>query len=109
MTDSAVDAAVARATAVSFVKDQLTLRLVDGRTLSVPIDWSPRLAHATPKERDNWRLIAAGEGINWPDLDEDISVRHLLEGRRSAENEKSLKRWLDSRKAPRNKELGKAV
>lgn len=102
MTDSAVDAAVARATTVSFVEDQLTLRLVDGRTLSVPIAWSPRLAHATPKERDNWRLIADGEGIQWPDIDEDISVRHLLEGRRSTESEKSLKHWLDTRKASRN-------
>lgn len=102
MTDSAVDAAVARATAVSFVEGQLTLKLFDGRTLSVPIDWSPRLAHATPDEKNHWRLIADGEGINWPDLDEDISVRHLMEGRRSTENEKSLKRWLDSRKASRS-------
>ncbi len=102
MTDSAVDAAVARATAVSFVDDQLTLQLVDGRTLSVPIAWSPRLANATPEERNHWRFIADGEGINWPDLDEDISVRHLLEGRRSAENEKSLKQWLDNRKASRH-------
>ena len=102
MTDSAVDVAVARVAAVSFVEDQLALRLVDGRTLSVPIDWSPRLAHATPEERNHWRLIADGEGINWPDLDEDISVRHLLEGRRSTENEKSLKHWLASRKASRN-------
>ena len=101
MTDSAVDAAVARATAVSISNSQLTLALVDGRSLSVPIAWSPRLAGATPEERDNWRLIADGEGIHWPDLDEDISVRHLLEGRKSTENEKSLNRWLDARNAQR--------
>ena len=101
MTDSAVDAAVARATAVSITDSQLTLELVDGRSLSVPIAWSPRLAIATPEERDNWRLIADGEGIHWPDLDEDISVRHLLEGRKSTENEKSLSRWLDARNAQR--------
>ena len=97
MTDSAVDVAVARATAVAFVDDKLTLQLVDGRSLSVPIDWSPRLAHATPEERGHWRLIAGGEGISWPDLDEDISVRHLLEGRKSTENNNSLGRWLEAR------------
>ena len=101
MTDSAVDAAVARATAVSITNSQLTLELIDGRSLSVPIAWSPRLASATPEERGNWRLIADGEGIHWPDLDEDISVRHLLEGRKSTENAKSLSRWLDTRNAER--------
>ena len=101
MTDSAVDSAVARATAVTFVGDKLTLQLVDGRTLSVPIDWSPRLALATSEERNHWRLIADGEGISWPDLDEDISVRHLLEGRKSTENKKSLNRWIETRNRTR--------
>ena len=54
--------------------DALTAELSDGRTISVPLDWYPRLAHATPQERDNWELIGPGEGIHWPDLDEDISV-----------------------------------
>ena len=101
MTDSAVDAAVARVTTVTFVGDKLTLQLVDGRSLSVPIAWSPRPAHATPEERDQWRLIADGEGIHWPELDEDISVQHLLEGRKSTESEKSLNRWLDARSKTR--------
>ncbi len=101
MTDSAVDAAVARATAVAFSGDKLTLQLVDGRSLSVPITWSPRLAHATPAEREHWRLIADGQGIQWPDLDEDISVRHLLEGRKSAESEKSINQWLNARNKTR--------
>jgi hypothetical protein len=57
-----------------------------------------RLLHGTRKERTNWRLIARGEGIHWPDLDEDISVEDLLEGRPSGETQTSLQGWLDSRK-----------
>ena len=60
--------------------DALTAELSDGRTISVPLDWYPRLAHATPQERDNWELIGPGEGIHWPDLDEDISVTGLIAG-----------------------------
>ena len=59
---------------VIVTEDALTAELSDGRTISVPLDWYPRLAHATPQERDNWELIGSGEGIHWPDLDEDISV-----------------------------------
>lgn len=76
----------------------LTVELVDGRTVSVPLLWFPRLVDATPAERDNWRLIGRGEGIHWPDLDEDISVAGLLAGKRSGESQRSLKRWLDSRR-----------
>ena len=64
----------------------------------MPIAWYPRLSHGTRDERDNWRLIAGGDGIHWPDLDEDVSVAALLEGRRSAESQASLKRWLESRR-----------
>ena len=57
---------------------ELVLRLSDGRTVSAPLAWFPRLLHGTPKQRNNWRLIGKGVGIHWPDLDEDISVRSLL-------------------------------
>ena len=59
--------------------------------------WYPRLAHATTEERDRWRLIGQGEGIHWPDLDEDISVDNLLAGRASGESQASLRRWLEGR------------
>ena len=82
---------------VSVTGDALVADLVDGRTITVPLAWFPRLAHGTPTERDNWRLIAGGEGIHWPALDEDISVESLLAGRRSGETQESLRRWLQSR------------
>ena len=81
--------------------DTLTIELSDGRTLSVPLDWFPRLAHATTEERDNWRLIGRGAGIHWPDLDEDISIEGLIAGRRSAESQESFQRWLEARPADR--------
>jgi len=83
---------------VSLLDDALVVELVDGRTLTVPLTWYPRLAHGTPDERANWRLIGEGEGIHWPDVDEDISVEGLLAGRRSGETQASLRRWLESRK-----------
>jgi hypothetical protein len=67
--------------------------------VAVPLAWFPRLAHGTPAERANWRLIGGGVGIHWPDLDEDISVESLLAGRRSGETQASLRLWLHSRKA----------
>ena len=82
--------------------DTLTVDLSDGRTIAVPIDWFPRLVHATPQERDNWRLIGSGEGIHWPDLDGDISVTGLLAGRKSGESRKSLTRWLNVRDGTAN-------
>jgi hypothetical protein len=79
--------------------DALVVDLADGRTITVPLAWFPRLAHGTPVERATWRFIGGGEGIHWPDLDEDISVESLLAGRRSGETQDSLRRWLESRKA----------
>ena len=84
---------------VSVSDDALAVDLADGRTITVPLAWFPRLAHGTPAERANWRLIGGGEGIHWPDLDEDISVQSLLAGRRSGEAQESLRRWLEGRKA----------
>ncbi len=78
--------------------EALTVVLDDGRVISVPLSWYPRLYHGTPEERANFRLIGGGEGIRWPDLDEDISVEDLLAGRRSGESEASLRRWLGRRR-----------
>lgn len=97
MAFSAADIVAPHAIAVTVAGDALTVDLSDGRTISVPIAWYPRLSHGTKEERGNWRLIAGGDGIHWPDLDEDVSVAALLEGRRSAESEASLQRWLGSR------------
>ena len=73
--------------------DALIVELMDGRTISVPILWYPRLYHGTPQERDYFELGL--EGIHWPDLDEDISVEALLMGEKSGESPRSLQRWLD--------------
>ena len=77
--------------------EALVVDLADGRTITVPLAWFPRLAHGTPEERANWRLIGGGVGIHWPALDEDISVASLLTGRRSGETQESLQRWLQTR------------
>ena len=84
-------------------EDALVVDLVDGRTVTLPLAWFPRLAHGTPDERANWRLIGGSEGIHWPDLDEDISVESLLAGRRSGETQESLRRWLNARALPGSK------
>lgn len=83
---------------VTVTKDTLTVDLDDGRTISIPLSWFPRLLNGLMKERQNWRLIGRGEGVHWPDLDEDISVSGLLEGRASTESQQSLQKWLESRK-----------
>jgi hypothetical protein len=76
---------------------ELTVVLGDGRRVSVPLEWYPRLANATPRERQQWELIGPGIGIHWPGVDEDISVEALLRGLPSSESQASLKRWLASR------------
>ena len=80
----------------------LIVQLADGRAISLPLAWYPRLAGATPQERNNWRLIGGGEGIHWPDLDEDLSVAGLLAGRKSGESPPSLARWLKARQSGQN-------
>lgn len=85
------------ATDVVVGDDALAVTLSDGRTISVPVSWYPRLAHGTADERGRWRLIGGGNGIHWPDLDEDIRVENLLAGRASGESQSSLKRWLEER------------
>lgn len=87
-----------RAEEVAFTEDAMTVRLDDGRAMSVPLAWYPRLFHGSQGERKNYELIGDGEGIHWPDLDEDISVEGLLAGRRSSESAASLAKWLQGRK-----------
>jgi hypothetical protein len=90
---------VPNATGVRISDDALSVELSDGRSVSVPLAWYPRLLHGRPDEREKWRLIGFGKGIHWDDLDEDISVENLLAGRPSGESQLSLKRWLRSRQA----------
>jgi hypothetical protein len=89
--------AIARAQNVAVTEDTFAVDLSDGRTISVPLAWYPRLLHARPEERNNWRFIGDKEGVHWPDLDEDVSVENLLAGKPSGESQSSFKRWLEKR------------
>jgi len=84
---------------VTITDDTLSADLSDGRTISVPLVWYPRLLNASVEERNNWRFIADGEGIHWTQLDEDISIKNLILGQPSGESQKSLQRWLNERVA----------
>ncbi|MCW5978857.1 MAG: DUF2442 domain-containing protein [Bryobacteraceae bacterium] len=97
MSSSRRELKAAIAQSVKVTDDTLVVDLNDGRTIAAPIAWFPRLAHGTLAARANWRLIGGGEGIHWPDLDEDISVEGLLAGRRSGETDESFRRWLQRR------------
>jgi len=88
---------------VTVTRNTLTVELSDGRSLSVPLDWFPRLVHATQAERKRWRLIGRGRGIHWDQLDEDIGIDGLLAGRPSGESQASFQKWLASRQTPRTK------
>ena len=99
MSTSGIELKEAIAQRVTAGDEALTVDLTDGRTITVPLAWFPRLAHGTPTERADWRLIGGGVGIHWPALDEDISVESLLAGRRSGEAQASLRRWLQTRQA----------
>jgi len=65
---------------VSFTEDSLCVSLRDGRKISVPLTWYPKLLRATPVQRNNWKVAGAGYGIHWPDIDEDLSTEGLLRG-----------------------------
>ncbi len=88
-----------RAKMVAVAEDAITVELHDGRVISAPLAWYPRLLHATQGEREHWRLVGNGDGIHWPDLDEDIDVEHLIAGKPSGESQRSLKRWIEERSA----------
>ena len=103
MTSSTLVTESATAKAVKISNDTLIVELRDGRSVSVPLKWYPRLAEGRPAERRNWEFIGPGTGIHWPDLDEDISVEGLLLGRPSAESPASLQRWRAGRRRPANK------
>jgi hypothetical protein len=102
-SSSAIEPAKARHVRVSDIA--LIVELGDGRSVSVPISWYPRLAEARPSERRKWELVGPGIGIHWPDLDEDISVEGLLLGRPSGESAASLQRWRASRRQSADKRL----
>jgi hypothetical protein len=93
-----ISTADVRAHGVVIEGNALTVTLEDGRSISAPLAWYPRLLHGTPEERNNWRLVGSAEGIHWPALDEDISVENLLLGQRSAESQASFDQWLVKRK-----------
>ena len=97
MNTSVNELQTAKVLEVNVTDDTLTVDLADGRTLSVPLTWYPRLLHGTPEERRHWRLIGNGVGIHWPDLDEDISIQGLLLGKQSGESQSSLQKWLNTR------------
>ena len=105
MTTSGLRNETASARGVRVTSRALVVELRDGRTVSVPLDWYPRLAHGTPRERRHWELIGPGLGIHWPALDEDISIEGLLQGRPSGEGEASFSRWLQSRQKPAHKRV----
>jgi len=97
MSTLAIEIQVPYAEDVTVTQEALNVDLSDGRTISVPVAWFPRLLYSTQKERDNWRLIGRGHGIHWEEIDEDISVEVLLAGKPSGESQASFKKWLDSR------------
>ena len=98
ISTSAADMTLALAENVVVSNDTLTVNLRDGRTISVPLAWYPRLMHASTRERKNWRLIGKGQGIHWPDVEEDVSVSGLLVGNPSRECPESFRNWLAKRK-----------
>ena len=94
MNTLAVEIRVPEALNVLLTDDTLSVDLSDGRSISVPIAWFPRLLHSSKQERNNWRLIGKGQGIHWEDIDEDISIEGLLAGRPSGESQESFRKWL---------------
>ncbi|HJW89253.1 MAG TPA: DUF2442 domain-containing protein [Anaerolineales bacterium] len=89
----------ARAQEVKLTEDTLVVELVDGRSISVPLTWYPRLWYGSEAERANFEIIGDGSYIHWPDLDEDLSIVGILAGRRSGESAESLKKWLAARES----------
>jgi len=99
MSTSTIDLNVPAIEHVTVTTQALSVDLHDGRTITVPLAWYPRLMHATESELENWRLIGNGYGIHWETLDEDISAEGLLLGLPSGESQTSFKKWLVGRVA----------
>ncbi len=99
MDSSTVEIQVPKVAGIRLTDDSLSVDLSDGRTVSTPLAWYPRLVHGSATERSNWRLIGEGRGIHWTALDEDISVENILAGKPSGESQTSLKKWLAERQA----------
>jgi len=98
MTTLVIDEWSLRAVRAQLTDEALVVDLADGRSVSVPLVWYPRLLRASMKERQQFRLIGSGEGIHWELLDEDVSVEGIVAGRRSMESAESFRRWLKDRK-----------
>lgn len=98
MTTLTLEMTVPEIERVAIGNNDLSVVLNDGRRMSVPLTWYPRLLNGSKKERANFRIIGGGEGIHWPDLDEDISVENILSGKISSESQKSFHKWIENRK-----------
>jgi hypothetical protein len=98
MNISTIEIRDLRVQGVTVSDDSLIVDLSDGRTISAPLVWYPRLLNGAAIERQNWRLIGLGAGIHWPDLDEDISVENLILGQPAGESQQSFQRWLENRR-----------
>lgn len=98
MPSALIIPALPRIVSVTVTDETLSADLDDGRTISVPIGWYPRLAHGTLEERASFQISGSGYGIHWPELDEDLGVEGLLLGKKSNESATSFKQWLDRRK-----------
>lgn len=105
MTTSSLATETATAKRVRVTDEALIVELRDGRSVSVPLRWYPRLAEGRPSERRKWELIGPGIGIHWPELDEDISVEGLLLGHPSNESASSLQQWRASRRRAAGKRM----
>jgi Protein of unknown function (DUF2442) len=88
---------------VRVTEDEIIAHLADGRVISVPLAWSGRLSEATPAQRANWRLIGTGQGVHWPDLDEDLSAERLLHGVPAYRPSSAPAQHKGSRRKPANK------
>ena len=105
MRTSRADAQAPSAVRARIVDDAVAIDLSDGRTVTAPLAWYPRLLQGTARELRHWRLIGGGEGVHWPDLDEDLRVEGLLAGRPSAESQASFQKWLEGRRPRANKRM----
>jgi hypothetical protein len=97
MSSLAAEKREPRARSIAVTEESLSVDLVDGRTIVVPLTWYPRLWHGTPKERGHFEIFGDGAYIHWPELDEDLTVAGLLAGLPSGEAPQSLKKWLEGR------------